>query len=61
MIMKKNNFEKVKIRRHNNDFILTCPVCGYSFRQIDPRGLKKKVCPMCGYKFNHPDLNPLDK
>ena len=56
--MKKNQ-KKVKMKRVLNNFIKTCPRCGYSFRSIDPKTKKKiKVCSMCGYKFIEPDVFP---
>jgi rubredoxin len=32
--------------------LLICPVCGYSFRNLDPKVQKGIIrCPMCGYEF----------
>lgn len=38
------------------NLLITCPACGYTFRNEDI-GLKKKklICPMCNYQFK--DLN----
>ena len=36
----------------SDDFITTCPACGFSFRTFDPVKRKKvKKCPMCGYEI----------
>lgn len=42
-----------------NDLIITCPVCGFSFKPVDS-GIKKKSieCPICGFKFTEPDMFP---
>jgi rubrerythrin len=57
--LKDDRFEKIRIRTTKDHFILTCPVCGYSFRpEMDPKHRKSKWnrCPMCGYKWNSPDF-----
>lgn len=49
------NNEKIK----HSDFLITCPVCGFSFKAIDPRTSKKvKECPMCAHKFKDPNIFP---
>ncbi|MFX1497622.1 MAG: hypothetical protein ACFFBH_08860 [Promethearchaeota archaeon] len=54
--------EGIKIKGINNNFIRTCPVCGYTFRIFDPKTKKKvTMCPMCGHKFLDPDLKPDDR
>ncbi len=51
--------KKIKIKGIGKDFIITCPVCGYSFRGLDPTSKKTtKTCPMCGYKFIEPHFLP---
>lgn len=51
--------KKIKIKGIENDLIKTCPVCGYSFRVLDPTSKKAtKTCPMCGYKFIEPHFPP---
>lgn len=59
MIRMKENHKKIKIKGVINPFVITCPVCGYSFRKFDPK-LKKSqtICPMCGYKFIKPHVFP---
>ncbi|MFX1380734.1 MAG: hypothetical protein ACFFA4_16755 [Promethearchaeota archaeon] len=30
--------------------IITCPVCGFTFKLFDPKtGKKKELCPICNY------------
>lgn len=58
----KESKDGIKIKGIGNNFIRTCPVCGFTFRILDPKTKKKiTVCPMCGYKFVDPDLKPYDK
>ena len=53
IINKKNG------RIKESDFLITCPVCGFSFEAIDPRTTKKvEDCPMCGHKFKDPNIFP---
>jgi rubredoxin len=46
---------------NQGDFILTCPLCGYSFKANRKLGIKKLKCPMCGYEFESMDINPNTK
>ncbi|MFX1311873.1 MAG: hypothetical protein ACFFHD_04550 [Promethearchaeota archaeon] len=56
--MKKKQ-KKVKIKGIINVNIRVCPVCGFSFKSIDPKTKKKvKICPMCGHMFIDPDIFP---
>jgi len=42
-----------------SNLIITCPVCGYTFRNSDSFAKKKNiVCPMCGFKFKEPSFFP---
>jgi len=42
-----------------NNLIITCPVCGFSFKPVDSSIKKKFIeCPMCGYKFNESEMLP---
>lgn len=51
--------KKIKIEGIGNDFLKTCPLCGYSFRAFDPTTKKvTKNCPMCGHKFIEPNFLP---
>lgn len=51
---------KKKVNKENySNFLITCPVCGFSFGAIDPKsGTKVKKCPMCGHKFVDPNILP---
>ncbi|MHA2288217.1 MAG: hypothetical protein ACXABG_05475 [Promethearchaeota archaeon] len=44
--------------------LITCPACGYTFRNevLSPKK-KKLACPMCNYQFKDPDFpsNKLDE
>jgi len=52
--ISKNN-DKIK----DSNFLITCPVCGFSFKAIDIRISKKEEkCPMCGHKFKDPNISP---
>lgn len=48
----------------NSNLMITCPACGYTFKN-ENLGIKKKkiICPMCGYQFKDPNMPPegLDK
>jgi len=41
----------------SSNLIITCPVCGYTFKNESLR-LKKKniICPMCSFKFKDPNI-----
>lgn len=41
----------------SSNLMITCPVCGYTFRN-ENLGLKKKkiICPMCRYQFKDPNI-----
>ena len=42
-----------------SSIMLTCPVCGYTFRNESLRPKKKKIiCPMCSFKFKDPNIRP---
>ena len=43
----------------NSNLMITCPVCGYTFRN-ENLGPKKKqiICPMCSFKFKDPNIPP---
>ncbi len=44
--------------------MITCPVCGYTFRNEKMQPKKKKIiCPMCSYQFKDQNIPPegLDK
>ena len=43
----------------SSNLLITCPACGYTFRNED-LGLKKKklICPMCNYQFKDPHFPP---
>ena len=43
----------------SSNLIITCPVCGYTFRNKNLR-LKKKIiiCPMCSFKFKDSNIHP---
>ena len=43
-----------------NNLIITCPACGFTFKNKDLLGKKKIKCPKCGYEFNQGDINPLE-
>jgi len=41
----------------SSNLIITCPLCGYSFRNENLEPKKKKIiCPMCRYQFKDPDI-----
>jgi len=42
-----------------SNLIITCPVCGYTFKNPDSFAKKKEIiCPMCGFKFKEPSFFP---
>ena len=42
-----------------DNFLKTCPACGFSFKSIDPNtGKYKKSCPKCGFKISEPNIFP---
>ena len=42
-----------------SNFIITCPACGYTFRNEDLKLRKKQIiCPMCRYKIKDPNVPP---
>jgi len=52
--MKEDKFGKIHIKKIKEEFILTCPKCGYSYRSgRDPKHKRdnKNRCPMCGYNW----------
>jgi uncharacterized protein (DUF2225 family) len=39
--------------------MITCPVCGYTFRNENLGPEKKQIiCPMCSFKFKDPNIPP---
>jgi len=43
----------------SSNLMITCPVCGYTFRNENLRPKKKKIiCPMCRFKFKDPNIHP---
>jgi len=55
----KEDKKKLKVKGFGNPLIITCPVCGYSFKPLDPKSRsKKRVCPMCGHAFYEPNILP---
>ncbi|MFW9937337.1 MAG: hypothetical protein ACFFD5_06785 [Candidatus Thorarchaeota archaeon] len=53
----KDDKKILKVKGFGAPLIITCPVCGYSFKALDPKS-KKKVCPMCGHTFYEPNVSP---
>ena len=42
-----------------SNLFITCPACGYTFRNEDFGPKKKKIiCPMCNYKFKDKNFSP---
>lgn len=44
-----------------NNLIIICPVCGFSFKpEYSHSHIRKRIikCPMCGYKFSESDIFP---
>ena len=55
----KDDKKKINIKGYGAPFLITCPVCGYSFKTLDPKSrTKKRVCPMCGHAFYEPNISP---
>lgn len=57
---RKRSFKQQKnikrVRKLDSNFIVTCPLCGYSFKKPKIMSEKKEfICPMC--KFNFIDNN----
>ena len=49
-IIEKN--KKKVISRFRVPLIITCPICGFTFRYLDPITRKKNtVCPICNYSL----------
>ncbi|MHA1660639.1 MAG: hypothetical protein ACTSUT_16130, partial [Promethearchaeota archaeon] len=49
--------KKEKIKGLATGPIKICPVCGFSFKIIDPTtGKKVKACPMCKHEFFEPNI-----
>ncbi len=62
-IRKKSKINTIKVIglliSMESNFIVTCPVCGYTFRNRDSFAKKRNViCPMCGFKFKEPSFFP---
>ena len=56
--MKKPINKKSKNSNYS-DSLITCPVCGFSFKVFDTETNKKvKKCPMCGHIFKDPNIFP---
>jgi rubrerythrin len=52
--VKENGLKKIGMKKIKDDFILICPVCGYSFRpkrSSKDSHITQNICPMCGYKW----------
>jgi len=50
---------RVLLINMTSNLIITCPVCGYTFRNESVRPKKKKIiCPMCSFKFKDPNMHP---
>ncbi|MFW9819218.1 MAG: hypothetical protein ACFFE5_06370 [Candidatus Thorarchaeota archaeon] len=59
--MKENN-KKDKINRFRVPLIITCPVCGFTFRFFDPlTGKKNKKCPICSIPLNANSKSRVEK
>ena len=43
----------------SSNLLITCPVCGYTFRNeiLAPKKMKL-ICPMCNYQFKDPNFPP---
>ena len=54
--MKKNIGSLINM---SSNLLITCPACGYTFRNEDFGPKKKKIiCPMCNYKFKDKNFSP---
>ena len=43
----------------SSNLIITCPVCGYTFKNDNFELKKKKImCPMCKHQFKDPNIPP---
>ena len=43
----------------SSNLMITCPVCGYTFRNENLQQKEKKIlCPMCGFQFKDPNVRP---
>lgn len=43
----------------SSNLLITCPACGYTFRNEALGPKKKKLnCPMCNYQFRDPNFPP---
>jgi hypothetical protein len=43
----------------SSNLMITCPACGYTFRNLNLGQKKKKIiCPMCRYQFKDPNFPP---
>ena len=43
----------------SSNLMITCPACGYTFRNKYLGPTKKKIiCPMCRYQFKDPKIPP---
>jgi rubrerythrin len=53
------NTSRRSMTNMSSNLIITCPVCGYTFKN-DNFGLKKKkfICPMCKHQFKDPNIPP---
>jgi uncharacterized protein (DUF2225 family) len=41
----------------SSNLLITCPVCGYTFKNENIRPEKKElICPMCRYQFKDPNF-----
>jgi rubrerythrin len=57
--VKDDRLKKIHMKKIKDDFILVCPVCGYSFRSkrsFKDSHITQNRCPMCGYKWTRPDF-----
>ncbi|MBY8988866.1 MAG: hypothetical protein KGD61_10460 [Candidatus Lokiarchaeota archaeon] len=43
----------------SSNLMITCPVCGYTFRNENLLPKKKKIiCPMCSFQFKDSSIPP---
>jgi len=48
----KENIKITLSKGFEDPLIITCPICGFTFRSFDPKTRNKKLlCPMCNYSF----------